>query len=83
VAEALGRELGWTGGVEVTGKFRAGDVRHCYADVTRIAERLGYAPRVTFEQGVGELVRWVAEQQGVQDAVATATGELLARGLAR
>ena len=83
VAEALGRELGWTGGVEVTGKFRAGDIRHCYADITRISAQLGYAPTVTFEQGVGELVRWVAEQQGVQDAVATATQELLARGLAR
>jgi dTDP-L-rhamnose 4-epimerase len=83
VAEALSRELGWTGGAEVNSKFRAGDIRHCYADISRIQQRLGYAPKVTFEQGVSELVRWVAEQQGVQDSVATATQELLARGLAR
>src|SRR5205807_2249600 len=36
VAELLARELGWTGGCEMTGKFRAGDIRHCFADIGRI-----------------------------------------------
>ena len=83
VAEALARELGWEGGFEVTRKFRAGDVRHCFADVSRARRLLGYEPRVSFEQGVGELVGWVARQQGVRDTVAEAASELAARGLTR
>ena len=83
VAEALARELGWQDGFEVTQKFRAGDVRHCYADISRIQRLLGYTPRVRFEDGVGELVRWVSQQQGVQDSVAEATSQLTSRGLAR
>src|SRR5438445_302949 len=60
VAEMLARELGWAGGFEITGKFRAGDIRHCFADISRIQRLVGYAPRFTFEDGVRELVAWVA-----------------------
>jgi|SRR5437870_5441127 len=63
VAEVLARELGWVGGFEITGKFRAGDIRHCFADISRIQRLVGYAPRITFEDGVRELVAWVAAQQ--------------------
>lgn len=83
VGEALARELGWQGGFEVVEKFRAGDIRHCYADISRIRETLGYEPKVRFEDGVAELVRWVADQQGVQDSVAQAAQQLAARGLVR
>jgi dTDP-L-rhamnose 4-epimerase len=83
VAETLARALGWAGGVEITQKFRAGDIRHCYADLTRVRSLLGYASKVAFEAGVGELVEWVARQQGVRDSVAEATRQLTARGLAR
>src|SRR5712691_853508 len=63
VAELLAHELHWSGDFEITGKFRAGDIRHCFADITRIRELIGYQPRSTFEDGVGELVAWVREQQ--------------------
>ncbi|MBV9598382.1 MAG: GDP-mannose 4,6-dehydratase [Chloroflexi bacterium] len=65
VGELLARELGWTGGFEVRQKFRAGDIRHCYADISRIEALLGYTPRHQFEDGVPELVAWVAEQHGL------------------
>ncbi len=83
VAEILARELGWNGGVEVTEKFRAGDIRHCYADIARIQGLLSYEPKVSFEQGVGELVGWVADQQGVHNDVDGATQQLAALGLVR
>lgn len=83
VAEALAKHLGWAGGHEITGKFRAGDIRHCFADVGRIRRLLGYEPKVRFEDGVGELVQWVSRQEGVRDSVADAAGQLAARGLAR
>jgi dTDP-L-rhamnose 4-epimerase len=65
VGELLARQLGWTGGFEVRHKFRAGDIRHCFANIARIQTLLGYAPRYRFEDGVPELVAWVARQRGL------------------
>jgi dTDP-L-rhamnose 4-epimerase len=81
VGQALARELGWSGGFEITGQFRAGDIRHCYADISRIQRLLGYQPKVTFEAGVRELVGWVAGQQAA--ATGDAHAQLAARGLVR
>lgn len=84
VFHVLARELGWAGGAELTAKFRAGDIRHCYADITRL-RGLGYEPRVAFEQGVGELVGWVSEQRtaGVRNDGEAAASQLAALGLVR
>jgi dTDP-L-rhamnose 4-epimerase len=85
VGEHLARELGWTGGFDIVRKFRAGDVRHCFADITRIRESIGYAPRVRFEDGVRELVAWVGAQQGteIMGQVADADHQLAAYRLVR
>jgi dTDP-L-rhamnose 4-epimerase len=83
VAETLARELGWRGGFEIRRQFRAGDIRHCFADIGRIRSRLGYAPRRTFADGVGELLDWVSSQRALADATPEATSELAERGLVR
>jgi dTDP-L-rhamnose 4-epimerase len=84
VGELLARELGWTGGFEIREKFRAGDIRHCFADISRIQTLLGYEPRYRFEAGVSELVAWVAQQQGVAlPRASDADRELEALGLLR
>lgn len=83
VGEALARQLGWTRGFELVGKYRAGDIRHCYADISRIRHRLGYEPRVRFEDGVAELVSWVANQSGISNDAAGATTRLASLGLVR
>jgi dTDP-L-rhamnose 4-epimerase len=87
VAELLADELAWTGGVDILKQFRAGDIRHCYADISRIRQAIGYEPKYQFEDGVRELVRWVAEQRGqaaTPAAVAAeAQAQLAARGLVR
>jgi dTDP-L-rhamnose 4-epimerase len=64
----------------ITGKYRVGDVRHCFADISLAREILGYQPRVTIEQGLVELVEWLQTQVAV-DRVEQATAELTARGL--
>lgn len=84
VGELLAQELGWTGGFEILRKFRAGDIRHCYADITRICSALGYEPRYRFEDGVRELVAWVAQQQGLNlSSDGDANRHLEAYGLVR
>jgi dTDP-L-rhamnose 4-epimerase len=67
---------------ELTGRFRAGDIRHCFADVALARDLLGYSPEVALEDGMAELADWLVTQQA-EDRVEHATQELLARGLAR
>ena len=81
VAESLADALDWRGGCQITGQFRAGDIRHCFADLSRVRQLIGYEPRQTFRQGVRELVEWVADQQGVADRLPYPTGQLVAHGL--
>ena len=65
----------------VLGKFREGDIRHCYADITLARTLLGYEPRVAFDKGMRQLVTWVRGQQAV-DGFDQAHDQLVARGLA-
>jgi dTDP-L-rhamnose 4-epimerase len=62
------------------GKYRFGDVRHCFADISRAVMRLEYRPEVTFEAGVAELAEWLSRQQAV-DRAPQAAAELASRGL--
>jgi dTDP-L-rhamnose 4-epimerase len=81
VAQLLGQYLESTVEPSVTGKFRAGDIRHCIADPAKIRRQLGFEPRVAFERGLSDLVRWVQETDESVDRVDRATRELAARGL--
>jgi dTDP-L-rhamnose 4-epimerase len=67
---------------EVVGKFRAGDVRHCFADASLARELLGFTARVELEQGMAELAEWL-EGQIAEDHVDGAAAELAVRGLTR
>jgi dTDP-L-rhamnose 4-epimerase len=63
-------------------QYRAGDIRHCFADPARARELLGFQAATTFENGMSELVEWLQDQEAV-DRVDDATKELAARGLTR
>src|ERR1051326_7768899 len=80
VAEVLSDSLGAQVPMEITGKYRAGDIRHCFADIASAKSLLGYAPRVRFADGIRELVHWL-KQQTAEDNVAEATRQLGAFGL--
>jgi dTDP-L-rhamnose 4-epimerase len=65
---------------EISGKYRAGDIRHCFADISLAREKLDYEPAVDFEDGLRELAEWLKGQQA-EDRVEAATSELTRRGL--
>jgi len=67
---------------EVLKKFRAGDIRHCYADITKTNLKLGFKPKVSFEQGMKMLIEW-SDTQTAKDLTARAQMELKKRGLAQ
>lgn len=77
MAAALGREHI---DPEITGKYRVGDVRHCFPDITRAREVLGYTPRVMLDDGMITLAEWL-EGQMATDLVSEARAELATRGL--
>ena len=80
LAELLARTLGKEIAPEVTGEFRVGDIRHCFADVSLAGETLGFEPQVSLADGIAELAGWLAGQTAV-DRVDEATAELARRGL--
>jgi dTDP-L-rhamnose 4-epimerase len=80
VADVLSSALGVQMPAEITGKYRAGDIRHCFADISTAKRTLGYVPKVRFADGVRELVQWLKEQTA-EDRVAEATQQLGAYGL--
>jgi len=65
---------------EIVGKTRVGDIRHCFCDGSKAAERLGFKAYKDFDEGLAELADWVAEQDA-EDRVDDARAELEAKGL--
>jgi dTDP-L-rhamnose 4-epimerase len=81
IADHVAQVMGRSGiAPQVTGKYRVGDIRHCFADITEARRLLGYAPRVTLDDGLAELAGWL-EGQAAQDRVEQASRELAVRGL--
>jgi dTDP-L-rhamnose 4-epimerase len=81
VAAEMGRAMGKEDiEPQITGEYRVGDIRHCFADISKAREQLGYQPQVSFEDGLGELAEWMADQSA-EDHVDQAHEELSVRGL--
>ena len=80
IAGLLSEGLGKNIEPEIVGKYRKGDIRHCFADISRARTLLGYEPRVMLKDGIPELLSWVREQTP-SDRVVKATAELESRQL--
>ena len=80
VAMALSSALETYITAELTGKYRAGDIRHCFGDISAARKLLGYQPAVRFGEGLRELVGWLRSQQP-QDRAAEAAAQLNDYGL--
>ncbi len=63
----------------VTGQFRLGDIRHCYADLALIREKLKFEPKVSLKQGIEEFAAWVLSQPLPEDGLDKANEELKKR----
>ena len=77
LAQAMNRE---NLAPEITGKLRAGDIRHCFAAVGKAEQEIGFVAKERFGAGLAELAEWVAQQEA-DDRVDEARRELEARGL--
>lgn len=60
IAETLARELRKPGLVEITGKARVNDTRHCFADISKAEKLLAWKPQIRLRDGIRELVGWAS-----------------------
>jgi dTDP-L-rhamnose 4-epimerase len=64
VVGGLSQSYGVEATYTVTGNFRVGDIRHNFADVTRLQTVLGFTPHWSFGEGIEQFAQWVkAEHQ--------------------
>src|ERR1700710_172472 len=80
VAEILARSLRKDVEPVITTKYRAGDIRHCFADLSKARRLLGYEPEISYGEGFRELAEWLGEQQA-EDKAETMLQELTLYGL--
>jgi len=67
--------------VTVTGRFRLGDIRHNFADLTKIKDYLGFEPKVYFKEGIEKFSSWVLEQEIQEDKLSKSLDEMKKKGL--
>lgn len=65
---------------KITYQFRKGDIRHCIADISKIQSHLGFKPRISFREGMKELIEYSLTIQA-RDHFEKATQELALHGL--
>ncbi|MDH5714719.1 MAG: SDR family NAD(P)-dependent oxidoreductase [Candidatus Aminicenantes bacterium] len=80
VAEVLIKLYGKALTPQIANKYRKGDIRYCFADISKIKRILGFRPKVSFEDGMKELIEWSREAEA-SDRFDIAARELKNRGL--
>lgn len=81
VAQTLARLLDADVPIVVSGNFRLGDIRHNYADMTRIERTLGFTPSWDFERGIAELAAWAKASGPHQTGYDESLAEMRRKGL--
>lgn len=81
VANSLINNYGVEVQVKISGNYRLGDIRHNYADLTKIKNKLGFEPNYSFEQGLKKFTDWVDKQEVQLDNYAKSIEEMKVKGL--
>ena len=63
LAKKIIEKTGSSSQLKLTGQYRIGDIRDCYADLTKSREILGYEPQISFEEGVADLISWARKEE--------------------
>ena len=81
VAESLKILFNSDVNINISGKFRSGDIRHNYADLNKINKLLGFKPQYNFKEGLSNFVEWVKLQKIEEDKYEKSIIELKSKGL--
>jgi dTDP-L-rhamnose 4-epimerase len=81
LARSLKEGLGSRVEPVITNKYRTGDIRSCYANISRIRKEIGFEPTIKLSDGITDLIRWVAGQTPTEE-IGDAMKELIEKKLA-
>lgn len=82
LAVMIAHKMGVASESIITNKYRVGDIRHCYADVSLIEKEIGWTPKIRLEDGISDLISWVTIQTP-REAIGDAMKELVEKGLTK
>ncbi len=83
LASMLSEVSGLVVPLEITGDFRVGDIRHCFADLSCAEKGLKFYPKICLKDGLERFISWASKQPEYEDKSASALDELVKKGLAR
>jgi len=81
VADELIKNYGSETKVNITGNYRLGDIRHNYADLTKIKSLLDFIPKNNFKTGIKKFTDWVLTQEVKESKYDESISEMKKKGL--
>ncbi len=81
IAKTLQNLLNEQVSTQITGQFRLGDIRHNFANISKVSRMLGFKPSVYIEEGLRRFVDWVKSEQVQVDGYEHSLAELKSKGL--
>ena len=66
--------------VTISGNYRLGDIRHNYADLSKV-KSIGFEPKVSFDEGIEKFASWVKQQEVQEDTYEQSIKEMKEKGL--
>ena len=81
VAKELMNHYGVQVPMRISGNYRLGDIRHNYADISKIENLLGFKPKFSFSEGIKNFTTWVNKQQIQVDKYSESIKEMKEKGL--
>lgn len=81
VANTLVKVYGSSSKITISGNYRLGDIRDNYADLKKIKSKLGFEPKISFEEGIKRFTKWVNAQEVVEDKYEKSIEEMKEKGL--
>jgi len=81
VAESLIRNFHSKTKIKITGNYRIGDIRSNFAELKKIKNKLGFVPKINFEEGIKKFTKWVNMQENTVDNYEKSLEEMKQKGL--
>jgi dTDP-L-rhamnose 4-epimerase len=81
VAKEIARFFGSVSEIAITGAFRQGDIRHNYADLSKLQAVMRFTPQFSFHEGLKQFLDWVEGHEGVSAGYESSLNEMRQRGL--
>ena len=81
IARTLARLLGKNIAPNILDRYRVGDIRHCFADISKLRDTFDLVPQRSFDEGMEELIRWVRSTTKPVDRAEQSMAELAGSGL--